>query len=50
LLGHPIIGCDLYNSVIDGVDTQTLSNRLRLHAKGIEFNHPDSGRREAYQA
>ena len=50
MLGHPIIGCDLYNSVIDDIDTQTLSNRLRLHAKSIEFNHPVSGERKIHQA
>lgn len=39
-LGHPIIGCDLYNSIINGVDTQTLASRLCLHAYNLEFTHP----------
>ena len=39
-IGHPIIGCDLYNAVIDGVDTQTLANRLCLHASSLTFKHP----------
>ena len=43
-IGHPIIGCDLYNAVIDGVDTQTLSNRLCLHASSLTFEHPISHR------
>lgn len=41
-VGHPIIGCDLYNKVIDGVDTQTLSPRLCLHASKLQFVHPIS--------
>ena len=40
LIGHPIIGCDLYNAVIDGVDTQTLADRLCLHACNLTFEHP----------
>ncbi len=39
-ISHPIIGCDLYNAVIDGIDTQTLDSRLRLHASSLTFLHP----------
>ncbi len=42
-IGHPIIGCDLYNAIIDGVDTQTLSKRLELHASSLSFTHPING-------
>ena len=41
-IGHPIIGCDLYNAVIDGVDTQALAPRLCLHASRLTFEHPIS--------
>lgn len=35
-IGHPIIGCDLYNS-----DTsKNLASRLQLHASDIVFQHP----------
>jgi len=39
-IGHPIIGCDLYGLVIDGVDSQQLADRLMLHASSLEFEHP----------
>jgi len=42
-IGHPIIGCDLYNAVIGGVDTQTLASRLCLHASKLSFVHPITG-------
>ena len=41
-IGHPIIGCDLYNAIVDGVDTQALSKRLCLHATSLAFIHPVS--------
>jgi tRNA pseudouridine32 synthase/23S rRNA pseudouridine746 synthase len=39
--GHPILGCDLYNTtpLHDG------SQRLMLHASDIYFNHPSTGER-----
>ncbi|MEH6445111.1 MAG: pseudouridine synthase [Oceanospirillaceae bacterium] len=40
-IGHPIIGCDLYNN-----DTsQALAPRLMLHASLLEFDHPFTGQR-----
>ncbi len=42
-IGHPIIGCDLYPLIIDGVNSQFLANRLMLHACSLEFEHPVSG-------
>ena len=40
-IGHPIIGCDLYGLDIKGLgNTQSLANRLALHANSLEFNHP----------
>jgi len=39
-LGHPIIGCDLYAGVIDGIDSQQLAKRLMLHASRLNFKHP----------
>lgn len=44
-IGHPIIGCDLYGLTIDGVDSQSLAERLMLHARSLEFEHPVSGER-----
>lgn len=41
-IGHPIIGCDLYNKVIDGIDTKNLASRLCLHASELRFIHPIS--------
>lgn len=45
VLGHPIIGCDLYGLTINGVDSQTLANRLMLHASSLAFDHPVTGER-----
>lgn len=44
-IGHPIIGCDLYGLSIDGVDSQTLAERLMLHASSLTFDHPVTGER-----
>lgn len=44
-VGHPIIGCDLYGSIMNGIDTQFLANRLCLHASQLTFEHPRSGER-----
>lgn len=41
-IGHPIIGCDLYNRVIGETDTQNLATRLCLHAYRLRFLHPIS--------
>lgn len=38
-IGHPILGCDLYGDDI----SQSLADRLLLHATSIEFVHPASG-------
>lgn len=35
-IGHPILGDTLYGTPLD----IELSNRLELHARQIEFNHP----------
>ncbi|MFT4635943.1 MAG: 23S rRNA-/tRNA-specific pseudouridylate synthase [Chitinophagales bacterium] len=45
-----MIGCDLYGDVIDGMNTLTLSNRLCLHASGLEFEHPTSGERLFFES
>jgi len=37
--GHPILGCDLYANE----DVFNQSDRLMLHATGIQFSHPSSG-------
>ena len=42
-IGHSIIGCDLYPSTLNGVDTKSLSKRLCLHAHYLEFEHPVHG-------
>ena len=42
-IGHSIIGCDLYPSTLNGVDTKSLSKRLCLHAHYLEFEHPIHG-------
>ncbi|WP_404339469.1 RluA family pseudouridine synthase [Pseudoalteromonas mariniglutinosa] len=39
LLGHPILGCDLYNSK----HSAQLAERLLLHASDLSFQHPISG-------
>jgi len=38
-LGHPILGCDLYNSD----DSENMAPRLLLHASDLYFEHPSSG-------
>ena len=41
LLGHPILGCDLYGGlVLPGTE---LTPRLMLHASELDFTHPVSG-------
>jgi tRNA pseudouridine32 synthase/23S rRNA pseudouridine746 synthase len=42
-IGHPILGCDLYGATIAGVTTQSMAERLLLHATRLEFVHPVSG-------
>jgi tRNA pseudouridine32 synthase/23S rRNA pseudouridine746 synthase len=49
-IGHPIIGCDLYAAIIDGVNTHQLSSRLCLHASRLEFEHPTSGEQLSFDA
>lgn len=39
LVGHPILGCDLYKSE----HSERLSERLLLHASDLYFEHPASG-------
>jgi tRNA pseudouridine32 synthase / 23S rRNA pseudouridine746 synthase len=39
-IGHPILGCDLYNSE----HSQPLAARLLLHASELYFLHPTSGK------
>ncbi|MFT4519079.1 MAG: tRNA pseudouridine32 synthase/23S rRNA pseudouridine746 synthase [Halioglobus sp.] len=39
VLGHPIIGCDLYKSY----DSEKMSDRLLLHATDLYFEHPTGG-------
>lgn len=39
-IGHPILGCDLYNSE----SSELLSKRLLLHASDLYFEHPLSGK------
>lgn len=38
-IGHPILGCDLYNAQ----GSQGLSSRLLLHASSLSFYHPITG-------
>lgn len=38
-IGHPILGCDLYNSE----QSEPLAERLQLHASDLYFTHPTSG-------
>ena len=40
-IGHPILGCDLYNNP----DSFAMASRLMLHATTIEFDHPITGER-----
>ena len=42
-IGHPIIGCDLYGLTIAGVNSQSLAERLMLHASYLAFAHPVTG-------
>lgn len=44
-IGHPIIGCDLYSSVINGVSSERAFKRLCLHANHLAFEHPESAER-----
>lgn len=44
-IGHPIIGCDLYNADVDGVDSKSLAKRLMLHAQSLEFVHPETNQK-----
>ncbi|MGI1679874.1 MAG: RluA family pseudouridine synthase [Cellvibrionaceae bacterium] len=39
-IGHPILGCDLYGSP----RTHNAATRLLLHATGLEFEHPYTGK------
>lgn len=41
LIGHPILGCDLYGTKT----THALAKRLQLHASQLSFDHPISGER-----
>ncbi|MGL5973931.1 MAG: RluA family pseudouridine synthase, partial [Aeromonas sobria] len=41
LLGHPIIGCDLYGGLLLPGCEQ--APRLMLHASELDFTHPVSG-------
>ncbi|NWA63500.1 RluA family pseudouridine synthase [Pantoea sp. B9002] len=43
LLGHPILGCDLYGGLLQAGTGQT--PRLMLHASALNFVHPVSGER-----
>mgnify|MGYP000094279632 CR=1 FL=1 len=38
-IGHPILGCDLYNSD----HSEQMAGRLLLHASDLYFEHPTSG-------
>ncbi|GHA09799.1 RluA family pseudouridine synthase [Oceanisphaera arctica] len=38
-IGHPILGCDLYNSA----QSEQMADRLLLHASDLYFEHPASG-------
>ncbi len=40
-IGHPILGCDLYNSA----QSEKLADRLLLHATELIFDHPRTGKR-----
>ena len=47
-IGHPILGCDLYNLTVDGLDSKALADRLMLHACRLSFDHPISGQRVSF--
>jgi len=49
-IGHPIIGCDLYNLSMSGLNTTHLSDRLCLHASKLVFEHPISGERLCFDS
>lgn len=49
-LKYPILGCDLYGLVVNGVDSQPLATRLMLHAKSLQFAHPVSGAQVYFEA
>ncbi|WJG10050.1 RluA family pseudouridine synthase [Aliiglaciecola sp. LCG003] len=38
-IGHPILGCDLYNNA----HSQQMADRLQLHASDLVFEHPTNG-------
>ncbi|MBM7457116.1 tRNA pseudouridine32 synthase/23S rRNA pseudouridine746 synthase [Oceanisphaera litoralis] len=38
-MGHPILGCDLYNNA----HSEQMADRLLLHASDLYFEHPASG-------
>ncbi|MCQ1056851.1 RluA family pseudouridine synthase [Photobacterium sp. ZSDE20] len=44
-IGHPILGCDLYNSpnISNSSEANDVSQRLMLHASDIYFTHPVTG-------
>ncbi len=41
VIGHPILGDDLYAPP----EVRAMAPRLLLHAEGLEFTHPEGGRR-----
>lgn len=43
--GHPILGCDLYNSpeLSNSLEANDIAQRLMLHASDIYFTHPTTG-------
>lgn len=44
--GHPILGCDLYNSAT----SQQQATRLLLHASELTFEHPSSGESVSFKS
>ncbi len=44
-IGHPILGCDLYAHE----EAFTASQRLRLHARYLAFEHPFTGQGVSYE-
>lgn len=49
-IGHPILGCDLYNLTIQGQSTFEMAERLMLHASSLSFDHPVSGERLQFES
>ncbi len=53
-IGHPILGCDLYGLLVDSVggqvNTESMAQRLMLHASSLEFVHPVMGERLCFKA